>query len=356
MTNQIPFERVYFTYKRFGGGATMGCYQPLIACQRLGIPATAINFKHIENDSSKIKNSAIFLMKVLPSQRTIDRLKNNANILVAYPGDGAQRGLINYFRSVSSLDGVIVGSTVFESILDSKRKEKSTFLTRVIPANHDYFLDSSKFKEQREASFKLYFGGSRNPSGPTQGDLGLSKDFDYAEGYFHSLKHMFNNMKYASSEELEKYALEVAAAGKCETLEGLIASEENPSKYSCHYAVRAPWVSNYHTQWNTKTGGKVSTAAASGANIITSLDPCVRELIDESYPYSIDTETEDFKNNYKLICSDMVEYARKTFNTKVWWDGLRMLEKVKERTTTERITLDYIDFMKDIWETNKGEV
>ena len=32
------------------------------------------------------------------------------------------------------------------------------------------------------------------------------------------------------------------------------------------------------------------------------------------------------------------------------------LEKVKERTTTERITLDYIDFMKDIWETNKGEV
>ena len=115
----------------------MGCFQPLIACRKLGIPATAIDFKHIERNSSKIKNSAIFLMKVLPSQRTIDRLKNNANTLVVYPGDGPQREWINYFRNTSSLDGVIVGSTAFESILNSKRKQKSTFLTRV-PIDRDW--------------------------------------------------------------------------------------------------------------------------------------------------------------------------------------------------------------------------
>ena len=97
-------------------------------------------------------------------------------------------------------------------------------------------------------------------------------------------------------------------------------------------------------------GCKVSTAAIAGANIVTSLDPSVRELVDEEYPYSIDTETDCFKENYQEVCCEMVTKARETFNTKIWHDGLKILKKVKERTTTQRITMDYINFFNQLHE------
>jgi hypothetical protein len=102
--------------------------------------------------------------------------------------------------------------------------------------------------------------------------------------------------------------------------------------------------------WVTKTGGKVSTAAAAGSNIITSLDPSVRVLIDENYPYAIDTEQDDFLENHELICQDMIKKAELTFNTKTWFEGLKILEGVKERTKTERITLDYVNFGISIYD------
>ena len=73
-------------------------------------------------------------------------------------------------------------------------------------------------------------------------------------------------------------------------------------------------------------------------------------LIDEEYPYSIDTETEFFKNNYVDICHEMVIKARESFGKKRWRDGLAILEKVKERTTTERIVSDYISFIEQLYD------
>ena len=103
--------------------------------------------------------------------------------------------------------------------------------TRVIPANHDMFLDSNTFKIQREKEFKLYFGGSRSSDGfLIQGDLGLSKSFDYEEGYFNSLRYVERNMKNTPSTEVERYVRDIALGGKCKTLESLKASNENPSK------------------------------------------------------------------------------------------------------------------------------
>jgi len=343
--NLNPFKTIYFVWERWGGGCTMGCYQPLLSCIDLNINARSINRRQLLNEINKIKDSLIFIFKFKPTQNEINVLKNNKNTVLRYVGDGLIRNEINYHVKMLNIDGIIVGSRAFKKIIDANQKIKS--ITTVIPANHDYFLENKIYQKERSNTFRLFFGGSRDPSGiETQGELGLS-GHDHHEGYFHSLFHMFENMKNQSEENLRKYLI---SAKDCNYLNQLKSSNSNPSRYSCHYGVRSPTIFSVagqkinYEQWVTKTGGKVSTAAACGSNIITSLDPSVRELIDESYPYAINTEKSGFIDNYKEICSEMINKARITFGKKEWKEGLKIMNDVKEKTTTQVITKRYIEF------------
>jgi len=351
----LPFDKVYFIRFRFGGGATMQCFQPFLACKSMGVDSHVLSIEELRSNVSTVKNSAIFVFKDRIEQSLIDRLRNNGNIIARYAGDGGLEIHKSYHSSISGMHGVIVGTHPFCKELDGINGIKA----RVIPSNHDYFLDSNNHRSERESQFKLYFGGSKSPEGLAQGDLGLPEDFEYSEGYFNSLNYLLTNLKGASSEEQEKYVLDFIASGKCQENKNQIDSITSPTRYSCHYAVRAPFYTRSYTdstklvydQWITKTGGKVSTAAACGANIVTSLDPSVRVLIDENYPYSIDTETDEFRENYNQICREMIIKAKETFGKKTWFEGLKILEDVKNRTTTHRITLDFIDFFKELYET-----
>lgn len=349
-----PFKKLYFVWFRFGGGATMGCYQPFLACRDLGIPATVIGEQELYSKINLIKDSAIFIMKRRLNQNVVNMLRNNNNKVVRYTGDGYENLELEYFKNIKNLNGAIVGSESYKTKIKQISPEIPVC---VIPANHDMFLDDTLFQKERNKKFKLYFGGSRSSDGLlTQGDLGLKKSFEYSEGYFHSLAYIEKNMKNRPSKEIEDYVLSVASPGKCKMLEKLKLSIENPSRYSCHYAIRAPFSVpslggpyQKYMQWNTKTGGKVSTAAASGANIVTSLDPSVRVLIDQNYPYAIDTETQYFKENHDEICKEMVLKAKETFGTKLWQDGLNILKDVKNRTRTHNITIEYVDFITRLY-------
>lgn len=332
----------------------MGCYQPWLACQDLGIPSSVISANELFTNLQDFKNSAFFIMKERVNQELIDKLRSNNNVVVRYAGDGIESAEIQYLKNIKNLNGIIVGSKEYKNIVDTN---SDNIPVCIVPANHDLFLDSNTFKKERDSKFRLYFGASRSTDGLLiQGDLGLSKYMDYSEGYFHSLQYVEKNMKNIPSTEVQKYVEHVAGTGKCKTLEALKRSKENPSRYSCHYAVRAPFAKSIdgkthrvYEQWNTKTGGKVSTAAASGANIVTSLDPSVRVLIDENYPYSIDTSSEDFKENHDEICNEMVSKAKKTFGTKMWQDGLSILKDVKEKTKTHNITSEYVNFINSLY-------
>jgi len=335
------YETIYFVHKpeRFGGGATMGCYQPYLACKDLNINSAILTNEELMNSTSKVKNSIIFLFKNLIDQSLIDRLKDSGNILLSYPGDVLFENLDPYIKTINNIDSYIVGTFELSDYISSLGQSSC-----VIPANHDHYLNSTRHKHQRESSFSLYFGGSRDPQAPTQGELGLDdNNISYTNGYFDTMGEFRNKAKDFDSFDRQKYSLEYVPE--------ILDSHNNPSLYSCHYAVRAPWVGNYLRQWYTKTGGKVSTAAAAGANIITSLDPAVRVLIDEDYPYSIDTETEEFKNNYKQICYEFYIKTKESFGTKRWFDGLNILKEVKERTLAENIVLEYINYAEELYQS-----
>ena len=349
---KFPFNHFYFVWRRWGGGATMGCYQPLMASRDLGYENVSVkNIEVLRRDIAKIKNSVIFLFKCLAEQKIIDQLRSNSNIVISYPGDGPLESLCNYYKQTKNINAVIVASTEFKkTLLNSYKDGDKKPIVEVIPAAHDYFLESNKFKDVRQDKFQLYFGGSRSSS-PTQGELALDEiAYPYSEGYFHGLGFLYETLKDQTEIIKQRYCLEIAKEGMCRHVNKMIGSPHNPSRYSCHYAVRAPWVGDYRSQWFTKTGGKVSTAAAAGSNIITSLDPCVKELIDGEYPYSINTETDEFKQNYIEICSQMIKYAESTFKTKVWYDGLKILEAVTERTKVHNILQEYIKLANHAWE------
>lgn len=349
----LPFKKVYFLRFRFGGGATMQCFQPCLACHDLGIPSEVVGFEELPAKIKEIRDSAVFVFKDRLSQKLIDDLRSNNNILARYAGDGPIDLHTTYHNLIKNMNGVIVGTDPFQKILHGLNGIKA----KVIPSNHDYFLDSSNHESERKG-FKLYFGGSRDPTGLSQGDLGLTDDLVYSEGYLNSFNYLLKNMKNSKSPEQLEYVLNYISKRKCPELLAQIDSPTAPTRFSCHYAIRAPFFiksNNDHTkvqyeQWVTKTGGKVSTAAASGANIVTSLDPSVRVLIDESYPFSIDTETEEFAENYNEICREMIIKAQESFGKKLWLDGLKILEDVKIRTTTHNITKEYLKFFVELYE------
>ena len=334
---------IIFVYTRPTGGTYIMLYQSFIVLQSLGIPSSVL---HLSEGIENIKDSVLIFLKTPMDQGLIDVLKNNKNIVISIPGDGNVFQMISYFNQSSGIDGVIVASEIYKSKLDSL---ENTFLVKTIPHNYDYFLNSDVFKEEREREFKLFFGGMVSSAGLTQGDLGLRQYPNFFESFFqpvhYALKdHLINNSN-SSFEDRQNLVLN---ASSNEDVISHIMSDANPSKYSCHYAVRCPKISDTSSYWIAKSATKLVIAAGSDANIITSLDPPVRLLIDESYPYSIDTETKQFISDPDGSCMNMIEYAKSTYKTAIWYDALDVIRQVKNKVSTKSVVQDYLSFIQEL--------
>jgi hypothetical protein len=102
---------------------------------------------------------------------------------------------------------------------------------------------------------------------------------------------------------------------------GSCINREEHNKYRCHYNVRH--INSICSLY--KSNVKLSTAAAAGANIITSRDKSVLELLNHDYPY--------LTNSDKKSVTRMIQYAKDTYNTDIWYKGLIDLQKIKKRTS-----------------------
>jgi len=105
-------------------------------------------------------------------------------------------------------------------------------------------------------------------------------------------------------------------------------------RYACHFSVRLEETADYLYKPNAKLVG----AAASGVNIILSRDATNLEILDTDYPYFTDSDIDSVK--------EMVRFARATYRKKEWKAGLDMMRDVREKTSRERVTRNYIDYFQ----------
>lgn len=101
--------------------------------------------------------------------------------------------------------------------------------------------------------------------------------------------------------------------------------------YNCHLSVRAGGRELLY-----KPNCKVSTAAACGANLVTTRDESTLELLGPDYPYYAEPATESL--------AAAIEKARSTFGGPEWKRGLDKMREVRERTSMDRIVDDYLKF------------
>tara|TARA_Y100001963_G_C6740554_1_gene428724 strand:+ start:548 stop:1444 length:897 start_codon:yes stop_codon:yes gene_type:complete len=107
------------------------------------------------------------------------------------------------------------------------------------------------------------------------------------------------------------------------------------SYYTCHYSIRE----KDSLLFRYKPTTKVAVASSVGSNIIHSRDKSLEGILPNDYPYLTDTDIKSVKNT--------IEYAKETFNSEIWDNGLEMMKDVKDRTSLERIVSeDYINFFR----------
>jgi hypothetical protein len=105
--------------------------------------------------------------------------------------------------------------------------------------------------------------------------------------------------------------------------------------YNCHLSVREPG-----KEFLYKPNCKVSTAAACLANLVTTRDESTVELLGPDYPYYAEPETGS------LVAA--IDKARSTLGGPEWKRGLDLMERVRERTSMDRIVDDYLALFADL--------
>ena len=95
-------------------------------------------------------------------------------------------------------------------------------------------------------------------------------------------------------------------------------------------------------EYNNRPVMKLAHAAACDSNIIITNDMSVRDFLDSSYPYLL----KDHK--YETVV-EMMEYVKQTFETEIWFKGIKMMKNLKKKLNIRKVVDDYwIPFIKDL--------
>ncbi|HKI03341.1 MAG TPA: hypothetical protein VKK31_15285 [Thermoanaerobaculia bacterium] len=110
---------------------------------------------------------------------------------------------------------------------------------------------------------------------------------------------------------------------------------DQAARFNCHFSIRLPG-----REFLYKPNCKVSTAAACGANLITTRDESTVELLGEDYPFYCDPEPAS------ILAA--IERARAAFGSAEWHAGLERMRAVRERTRIDRVLDDYELLLRDL--------
>lgn len=112
-----------------------------------------------------------------------------------------------------------------------------------------------------------------------------------------------------------------------------------------HPELGRKWANQFNCHWNVrelkknifKPATKVVTAAAVGANIITTMEPSSVELLGDDYPYYV---TNDIEATYNKV--------KEEFGSKLWFDTLNRMFEIKEKTSLDTCVKQYITMLESI--------
>jgi len=106
-------------------------------------------------------------------------------------------------------------------------------------------------------------------------------------------------------------------------------------RFNCHLSVREPG-----REFLYKPNCKVSTAAAAGANLVTTRDVSTVELLGEDYPFYCEPE------RGSILAA--IERARSAFGSAEWRRGLERMRRVRELTCMDRVLDEYEILFRDL--------
>ena len=311
------FEDVIFVYGRHGGGAIMACIQPSYCLNNSGTNSHAIHVSDFLNNIEKTRNSLIVFVKVDLSENYLKYLKSKNNILVYHLGD----------RSKSDIDSAL-GNTNYDILLSHGSHHNPR--VKIIKHTYDLFLDKVDKRKFNKDRFSILWCGNHSTCGQkVQGEFGLdASGLTYEKKLFQPLGLYLNEFKRINNSYDINEKVKNLIENDNELIYDHINKDHNITNYSLHYCVRTPHLSKFN--FYVKSSTKLSQAIGCGSNIIVSLGPPERAIIDSSYRYSIDTETDEFKDKGDEICKEMLIKAKKEYGKKPWNDSLKYLSQFKE--------------------------
>jgi len=114
--------------------------------------------------------------------------------------------------------------------------------------------------------------------------------------------------------------------------------------FTAHYNVK----DNTELETLFKPTTKISTAAAVNANILVMKDPNTVELIGDDYPYYV-------KEYKPEVVFESIKLMQDTFEDELWYDALKTMKGVRDRTSLDTVSDEYINLFKHLTGENADE-
>lgn len=295
-TNSL--RKIYFIIASSYGSYVLYGNQISEELNNKGYDAEVINVFNEPKRVKGLKNSIVVFIKAaaLNHHRLLRRLKKNHNTLIFNPADGFLHADINLKEDIGLqyFDGVIMSNQL-------SKKDWSVYFKN--DCAHEIIYHHWDYRVQPNVAdnYKLLYAGIVRKDNIEQELINGIEDLNIVE------------INSTDEKTIEQFF-------------------EKIKEFNCHFSVRK----NETKEFKYKSNVKLSLASATNSNLILTRDQSYIELLDESYPYYTDYGLE--------LVKEKIAYSKDTYGTKVWNDGLEMLAEVKERTSLNRISSDYINF------------
>ena len=237
------------------------------------------NNLYLKNNIDYINNIIIFLVKDCSINfKNLHKIKEKNNIIILDVLDLQQKYYYNK-SWIKNIDYLIVNNIYMKKYFSKYINEKNIF---IIYHHYDPIFNTIKLKKINKLLF-IFNGDNTN-----------------------------NNCLYLDKLK-QKYDIIII---------------NNFNKFINHYNFKNVCFLNIRLKnsfnYLFKPCIKLSQACASFSNIITTRDKSIQDLLSNDYPYLL-------KNNDYDSVLIMMNYVIKTYNTDIWYNGLKMINKLRNK-------------------------